>query len=301
LDILIFGGTGQLGIELARLDWGKGVELHLPTRRQVDGADEGAVRSAVAARRWACIVNAAAYTAVDAAEREVATAWQVNALFPAVLASAAAQAGVPCLQVSTDYVFDGTKPTPYAPDDPISPTNVYGASKAGGELAVRTANPRHVVLRTAWLVSAHRANFVKTMLRLARERDVLRVVDDQSGCPTSASDLACAVRRIALRQASDACAPCGTYHFVNAGQTTWCGLARLVVGTAGRGGAAAVPVEAIATADHPTLARRPANSTLSTATLTRDFGIAPRPWQEAVDDILATLLAEPAAAAPRPA
>jgi dTDP-4-dehydrorhamnose reductase len=172
----------------------------------------------------------------------------------------------------------------------VAPINVYGASKEAGEQAVRTANPRHVIVRTAWVVSPHRGNFVKTMLRLANERDGLRVVHDQKGCPTSAADLAAALRVIALRLAADPSAPCGTHHFVNQGVTTWCDFARAIMAGARTRGARAVPVEPIGTSDYKTPARRPANSALSTESLTRDFGIVPRPWQQALDDILDVLL-----------
>jgi dTDP-4-dehydrorhamnose reductase len=292
LDILIFGGNGQVGTELMRLDWGSGTTLHAPTRQQADIVDEAAVRAEVGSRKWSCIVNAAAYTAVDAAENDVVTAWRVNALFPAVLAAASAHAGIPLIHVSTDYVFDGSSAVAYRPHDPVGPINVYGASKEAGEQAVRTANPRHVIVRTAWVVSPHRGNFVKTMLRLAGERDGLRVVHDQKGCPTSAADLAAALREIAVRHAADPAAPCGTHHFVNQGVTTWCDFAKAIMAGALARGARAVPVEPIATSDYKTPARRPANSALSTESLTRDFGIVPRPWQHALDDILDALLGQ---------
>ena len=271
--------------------WPPGVRLHAPTRSEIDVTDEVAIGAMIASRRWACIVNAAAFTAVDAAEQQVIDAWRVNALCPAFLASASARTGIPLIHVSTDYVFDGRSERPYRPEDPINPLNVYGASKEGGEQAVRTSNPRHVVLRTAWVVSPHRTNFVKTILRLSGECDTLQVVDDQSGCPTSAADLASALRTISLRHAQDAEAPSGTYHFVNAGRTTWCGVAQEIMEGARRRGARAVPVEAIATAAFKTPARRPANTMLSTETLTRDYGIVPRPWKQALGDILDALLA----------
>ncbi len=172
----------------------------------------------------------------------------------------------------------------------MNPTSVYGASKAAGEMAVRTGNPRHAIVRTAWVVSPHRGNFVKTMLRLAAERDRLTVVDDQHGCPTSAADLAGALAVIALRLVQDEAAPTGTFHFVNDGATTWCGFARAIVeGSAQRGGRS-IPVEGIPTSAYPTPARRPANSRLSTQSLTDAYGIAPRPWAAALDDILDRLV-----------
>ncbi|MGU3662403.1 SDR family oxidoreductase, partial [Methylobacterium fujisawaense] len=187
MDILVLGGAGQVGTELQALSWPDGVRVHAPGRTDLDITDADAVAAALAARDYRAVINTAAYTAVDRAESDVVAAWRLNALAPAILAAATASQSIPLVHVSTDYVFAGTKPHgAYAPDAPIDPQSVYGASKAAGELAVRTGNPRHAVVRTAWVVSPHRGNFVKTMLRLAAERDALTVVDDQHGCPTSA-------------------------------------------------------------------------------------------------------------------
>ena len=290
MDILILGGAGQVGTELRALAWPEGVVPHAPSRTALDVTDAAAVARALAERAYAAVINTAAYTAVDKAESDVAEAWRLNALAPAILAAETARRGIPIVQVSTDYVFDGTGGGVYAPDDPIAPQSVYGASKAGGELAVRSANPRHAIVRTAWVVSPHRGNFVKTMLRLAAERDRLQVVDDQHGCPTGAADLAAALAAIALRLARDPAAPTGTVHCVNAGHTTWRGFAEAILaGNAARGGRS-VPVEGIPTAAYPTPARRPANSRLSTDSLTAAYGIVPRPWEAALDDILDRLV-----------
>lgn len=290
MEILVLGGGGQVGTELQAYAWPTGVSVHAPDRTRLNIADEAALTETLAERSWAAVVNAAAYTAVDRAESEIAAAWRLNALAPALLAAATARKSIPLVHISTDYVFDGTGQGAYAPDAPINPVSVYGASKAAGELAVRTGHPRHAIVRTAWVVSPHRANFIKTMLRLAGERDRLTVVDDQHGCPTSAADLAAALAAIALRLATDARAPTGTFHCVNAGETTWCGFARAIVaGGAARGGRS-VPVEGISTSAYPTPARRPANSRLSTASLTEAFGVRPRPWQAALDDILDRLV-----------
>ena len=290
MEILVLGGAGQVGSELRALSWPEEVAVHAPDRARLDVTDAAALAEALAERPYAAVINAAAYTAVDRAESEIAEAWRLNALAPALLAAETARTGIPLVHVSTDYVFDGTGQGAYAPDAPIRPVSVYGASKAAGELAVRTGNPRHAIVRTAWVVSPHRANFVKTMLRLAGERDRLTVVDDQHGCPTSAADLARALAAIALRLATDGGAPTGTVHCVNAGETTWCGFARAIVaGGAARGGRS-VPVEGIPTSAYPTPARRPANSRLSTDSLTEAYGIRPRPWQAALDDILDRLV-----------
>ena len=290
MDILLTGGTGQVGLELARLAWPEGVRLHAPERAELDLGDAASVRAAVASRRWDAIVSCGAYTAVDKAENEVEAAWAANALAPAILATGAAKAGIPILHVSTDYVFDGSREGFYEVDDPVSPLNVYGASKEGGEQAIRTANPRHAIIRTAWVVSPLRANFLRTMLRLAADRDELRVVDDQRGCPTFAADLAAAIQTVTLRLAQDAAAPTGTFHFVNAGEASWAEFAAAIfAGSAKRGGPSARVVP-ITTAEYPTPARRPRNSRLATGTLAGAFGIVPRAWPDALDDALGRLL-----------
>jgi dTDP-4-dehydrorhamnose reductase len=293
VDILITGGAGQVGLELARAQWPAHVRLHLPTRDQLDLGDADAVRAAFAATPFRAVINSGAYTAVDKAETEVAAAFAANAMGPAILAEVTRAAGIPLIQVSTDYVFDGSGERDYAETDPVGPLGVYGASKLAGEVAVTTGNPRSVVMRTAWVLSPHRANFLKTMLRLAADRPALRVVADQEGCPTSARDIADALKTIALRMIDDPDAPTGVYHFVNAGSTTWAGLATEIMAlSAARGGPSAT-VEGITTADYPTPARRPSNSRLDTFKITRDYGIVPRPWKDAVAEIVAELIPEP--------
>ena len=292
IDILITGGAGQVGLELACADWPSHVRLHLPTRDQLDLGDAEAVRAAFAATPFKAVINSGAYTAVDKAETEVAAAFAANAMGPAILAEVTRAAGIPLIQVSTDYVFDGSGGRDYAETDPVGPLGVYGASKLAGEVAVTTGNPRSVVMRTAWVLSSHCANFLKTMLRLAGDRPTLRVVEDQHGCPTSARDIAGALKAITLRMIEDDQAPTGVYHFVNAGSTTWAGLAREIMAlSAARGGPSAT-VEGITMADYPTPARRPSNSRLDTSKITRDYGIAPRPWTDAVAEIVAELIPE---------
>ncbi|SFL88387.1 dTDP-4-dehydrorhamnose reductase [Methylobacterium pseudosasicola] len=301
MDILVLGGAGQVGTELQALAWPAGVSVHAPSRAELDITDTGAVARTLDARDYRAVINTAAYTAVDKAESDVVEAWRLNALAPAILAAATAAKNIPLVHVSTDYVFAGTKPEgAYAPDEPIDPQSVYGASKAAGELAVRSANPRHAIVRTAWVVSPHRGNFVKTMLRLAGERDALTVVNDQHGCPTSASDLAAALAAIAQRLAEDPAAPTGTFHCVNAGATTWHGFAEAIVAGAARRGGRSIPVNGIPTSAYPTPARRPANSRLSTDSLTAAYGIAPRPWQAALDDILDRLVGPVSEGASKP-
>ncbi|ADL00462.1 dTDP-4-dehydrorhamnose reductase [Brevundimonas subvibrioides] len=293
VDILVTGGAGQVGRELARTSWPGGVCLYMPTRSELDLGDADAVRALFAATPFKAVINSGAYTAVDKAESEVADAFAANAMGPAILAEVTKAAGIPLVQVSTDYVFDGLGEAHYAESDPVGPLGVYGASKLAGEVAVRTGNPRSVVLRTAWVLSPHRANFLKTMLRLAADRPLVRVVDDQTGSPTSARDIADTLATITLKMIADPEAPTGVYHFVNAGSTTWAGLAREIFTLSAVLGGPSAEVEGITTAQYPTPALRPANSRLSTFKITRDYGVTPRPWQDAVAEIVAELHQEP--------
>ncbi len=290
IDILLTGGSGQVGTEIIRRA-PAGWNVVAPGRTGLDMGDPASIAAMVASRPWAAVINCAAFTAVDRAESEIVEAWKINALGPAALAAATAQAGVPLVHLSTDYVFDGRKDGYYQTDDAVAPLGVYGASKEAGEQAVRTGNPRHVILRTAWVVSPHGSNFVKTMLRLAETRPELGVVDDQRGCPTSATDIADTVLAITGRlAASPDQAPTGAYHFVNQGEATWREFASAIFEMAGARGHPTPKVNAIATADYPTPARRPANSRLDVAKLTQDYAIAPRPWRAALEDIIAALL-----------
>lgn len=286
--VLVTGGSGQVGSALKRIALDD-FELTAPGRAELDLADPAAIAAMVASRPWAAVISAGAYTAVDKAETDVVSAWRINALAPAAFAAATRAAGIPLIHVSTDYVFDGAKDGAYVEEDPVGPVGVYGASKEAGEQAVRTANPRHVILRTAWVVSPDGANFIKTMLRLGADRPELRVVADQRGCPTAAEDIARTL--IVLLRAATGDAPhWGTYHFVNGGEATWHELAEAVFARAATHGRPQVKVTAITTADYPTPARRPANSRLSTARIERDFGVVPRPWRTAIDDIVDKLL-----------
>lgn len=295
-DILVTGADGQLGTELKRAIWPEGWRVVALNRADLDLADTAAIATKVAnghdGRPFAAVINGAAYTAVDKAESDINTAWTINALAPAAFGEACAKAGIPLIQVSTDYVFSGDKAGAWEVDDPVGPLGVYGASKLGGELAVKTSAARHAIVRTAWVVSAHGNNFVKTMLRIGAEREALRVVDDQHGSPTSAADLATALMMIVVRMVEDTDVPSGTFHFSNSGATTWAGFAREIFAQAKVRGRPSPAVEGIATADYPTPAKRPTNSLLSHTAIQAVYGITPRPWSEALGDILDELIGE---------
>jgi dTDP-4-dehydrorhamnose reductase len=289
-QILVTGADGQLGRELRRRAWPAGWEPVALDRAALDLADTAAIAAMVASRPWAAVINAAAYTAVDKAESDVVAAWMINALAPAAFGQACAATGIPLVQVSTDYVFAGDKAGAWEVSDPVAPLGVYGASKLGGELAVRTSGARHAIVRTAWVVSAHRHNFIRTMLRVGAERGHLRVVDDQQGSPTGAADLADVLIAIALRLAEDSDAPTGTFHFSNAGAVSWAGFAVEIFRQSGLRGGPTATVEPITTAEYPTPARRPANSLLSHDAIRAAYGITPRSWQAALPDILDELI-----------
>lgn len=288
MKLMVIGEGGQVGRELVRHHWPSGWYVAAFDRAKLDITHLETVCAAVARERPDIVVNAAAYTAVDRAESDREAAWAANCTGPANLASACRSAGIPLIHISTDYVFDGSKPGPYLEDDPVNPLGVYGASKEAGDRAVREALSEHVILRTAWIYSAHGHNFVRTMLRLAGEHPVLRVVADQTGSPTSATDLAGAIATIAQRLAAGAKA-WGTYHFAGAGAVTWHGFAEAIFEFAAPWRGPPPRVEAITTAEYSTPARRPANSVLDCSGIARAFGITPRPWRTALAEVVRKL------------
>jgi dTDP-4-dehydrorhamnose reductase len=279
MKALVFGQTGQVARELARLM----PEARFLGRREADLTNPAACGAAVLASDAEVVINAAAWTAVDLAEAEEAAATVVNGDAPAAMARAAAVKGVPFLHLSTDYVFDGAGETPFQPDHPTAPLGAYGRSKLAGEVGVRAAGGRHLILRTSWVVSAHGANFVKTMLRLGAERDSLRVVADQVGGPTPAADIARALVLVAgrMRQGADG----GTQHFAGAPDTSWADFARAIMAGAGL----ECRIEDIASSDYPTPARRPLNSRLDCRGLQAAFGIIRPDWRTGLSDILKEL------------
>ena len=286
--LLVFGAAGQVGRELMALAAARDADAIGLTRQDVDICDAAAVDAAVAREKPRLVVNCAAYTAVDKAESEPEAAQAANCDAVGAIARAAALHGAPVLHLSTDYVFDGSKIGAYSEDDPISPLGVYGRTKAAGEAAVRKANLHHVILRTAWVFGIHGANFLKTMLRLAAERDRLRVVADQRGTPTATADIAEAILAVDAAIARGDAAS-GTFHFAGTGETTWHGFAEAIVAAQAKATAKHPPVDAIATADYPTPARRPANSALDSARFAQAFGYRARAWQERTEEAVAML------------
>jgi len=294
VTILLLGANGQLGQELRRALAPLGT-IVATTRSgalpdgsacEVADFDQPASLAALLDRvRPTVVVNAAAYTAVDRAEDDREAAFRANAEAPGVLAHWCAQAGVPLVHYSTDYVFDGQGTRPYREDDATAPLGVYGASKLAGEQAIRAAGGRHLIFRTAWVYASHSANFLRTMLRVGAERDVLRVVADQVGTPTPAALIA-DVTAQALQHDG---ALSGTWHLTAKGETSWHGFAEAIFADAVATGVLprAPIVEAISTAEYPTPAKRPAYSHLDVAKLEQDFGVSLPSWQEGLKRVIA--------------
>jgi dTDP-4-dehydrorhamnose reductase len=282
VKILLTGTSGQVGSALLETLPAIG-EVIAAGRRDLDLCKKESIAKAVATARPDVIVNAAAYTAVDQAEREEALAMAVNRDGPAILAEEAARRGALLVHFSTDYVFDGEKPSPYVESDATDPLNAYGRSKLAGEQAIQRSGCRHLVFRTSWVYSHSGKNFLLTMLRLAREKKELRVVDDQHGAPTSSRMLADAVPRAISAVLRDSSLG-GLYHMSAQGSTTWCGFARAIVGDR-------VKVLPISSSEYPTPARRPRNSVLDNSKLEKSFGLRLPSWQAGLERVLGTLAA----------
>ena len=288
--IAVIGSNGQLGSELIRQGGRHGLPILALDYPEIDISDSASIDSRIESREIDLIINAAAYTAVDRAESEPETAFAVNREGPAHLADKCRKRGIPLIHVSTDYVFDGTKPDAYIEEDPVAPLGVYGESKAAGEAEVRERIAKHIIVRTAWLAGVHGHNFVKTMLKLGREKDTLRVVSDQFGCPTIAADLADAILKVVRQAEKNQPVKWGTYHYCGAGKTTWHGFATAIFEIAGQYEKFAVKnVVPISTAEYPTPVRRPANSVLNCSKIERHFGIRPRPWRESLTAMIEQL------------
>jgi dTDP-4-dehydrorhamnose reductase len=293
MRLFVIGAEGQVARSLREAaSRGDNIVFGFGARPDLDLLRPASIAKALADFRPDLVVNPAAYTAVDKAESEPDQAFALNRDGARAVAAAAADRGVPVIHLSTDYVFDGKKKGAYSETDPVGPQGVYGRSKLEGELAVAEANPRHIVLRTSWVYAPFGGNFVRTMLRLTAERDRLRVVDDQSGCPTYAPDIAGAIIAIAQKwAASDWHSKyAGVTHIAGPDVRTWCGFAREIVQGAAERGGRLIPVDPISTSDYPTPATRPANSCLSSERLEAVFGLRLPPLKSSLDDCLDRLL-----------
>jgi dTDP-4-dehydrorhamnose reductase len=292
--ILCTGGSGQLGNALQSAAAAREISLAAVSRPEFDFERPETIDACFARVKPSIIINAAAYTAVDAAEQNIAAAEAGNHNGPLRLAQLCAGAGIPFIHVSTDYVFDGEKGAPYLETDPTNPTGVYGRTKRDGERAILGTCKQTIILRTAWVYSAHGKNFARTMLTAARKTNQLKVVRDQRGTPTAAPDLAAAILDIVTKvqengwQESDA----GLYHATSSGETTWYGFALAIFEAALPCGLTPPSVTPISTADWPTPAKRPADSRLDCAKLARHFGVTLPDWRNSLPGIVRDLLAQ---------
>ena len=290
MKVLVIGREGQLARSLVDAADALDIQVVPVGRQEIDLVDQKSVAAAVAREHPDAVVNAAAYTAVDRAEAEPMLAMRINALGAECVARACSAHSIPIIHISSDYVFDGMKGSPYNEDDAVGPINAYGRSKLEGEQRVAKACGRHLILRTAWLHSPWGANFVKTMLRLAADRPAIGVVDDQRGSPTYAPHLAAIALTLATRAATGPDSTrWGIYHAAGGGEATWFGLAREVFRCAAACGLPAAEVAAIATADYPTAARRPADTRLNCDKLRLTFGLELPDWRLGVQACVARL------------
>ncbi|MCP5431637.1 MAG: dTDP-4-dehydrorhamnose reductase [Alphaproteobacteria bacterium] len=291
MRILQFGRVGQVGRELLEQASAFGVAPIAFDKDEIDLADADAVeRLVLATPDIEAVVNAAAYTAVDKCESEEELALAVNGAAPAAMARACAARGIPIVHISTDYVFDGTKPAPYVEDDTVNPRSAYGRTKLAGEVGVREACDRHIILRTSWVFARDGHNFVRTVLRLAREKGALRIVDDQRGCPTPAQDIAHALLATLTRRPKDEAARWGTFHFCGDEPCSWADLAAATLKAAGPQGPKA-SLARIATSEYPTPAERPKNSVMDCGKIARVYGLPPAPWRARLETHVPALLA----------
>ena len=288
MKLLVTGTQGQVALSLqARAGAHDVVLLGRPELDLLSpDAAKRALEEALQTHQPDVIVNAAAYTAVDKAEEEAELALQINGTGAGLVAEVAANHSLPILQLSTDYVFDGSKPAPYVETDPLGPVSSYGRSKLEGERLVAGANPRHIILRTAWVYSPYGHNFVKTMVRLAQTRDELGIVGDQLGNPTSALDIADGVLAVAQKGLEPEFGAWGVYHLSGRGEATWAEFAREIFRLSAEAGGPSASVKSITKADYPTPAKRPANSRLDCTKLEATFSWQARNWREALGEVV---------------
>jgi len=291
MKILITGAGGQLGRELINQGQLKGFSVQAPSEDDMDITDLEKIDRCMAFHQPEVVINAAAYTQVDKAESEAALAFAVNTTGSANLARMCAKNKIPLVHISTDYVFDGQKGTPYLETDTISPVGVYGRSKAEGEIEIRSHLKEHIILRTSWLYGIHGHNFAKTMLKLATTKPKIRVVADQYGSPTNAADLAQTILIISDRMQFNNDVDWGTYHYCGQGVISWYNFAEKIVGLARLyADVKTTRIEPITTADYPTRALRPIYSALDCSRIQKHFGINPKPWQKSLEITIKELL-----------
>jgi dTDP-4-dehydrorhamnose reductase len=298
--IIVIGKEGQVARALSERAQAHGAKAVLLGRPKIDLADPSGIEDILFETGGDAIVNAAAYTVVDQAESEPELAEAINGIGPGVVAGAASAMGIPVVHLSTDYVFDGTSERPYREEDEVRPLGVYGSSKLLGEQAVAAEAKNHAILRTAWVYSPFGKNFVKTMLRLAADRDEIGVVADQYGSPTSALDIAdgiFAVCRNLLEKPEDPDLR-GLFHMAGTGFASWADFAAEILAVSERFGGPGARVRPIATADYPTPAKRPANSRLDCSKLARTHGVVLPPWQISLEACVRRLLDAARAEAP---
>ena len=294
MRVLILGKSGQVSRELARLAWPAETDVVQLGRDACDFSRPSTIAAAIEPVAPDYVINAAAYTAVDRAESEPELAMAVNGEAPGEIARVCERIGARLVHISTDYVFDGRKSGAYSERDPVCPISTYGRTKEAGETAIRSELERHLIVRTSWVFAGHGANFVKTMLRLGAERPELRVVADQHGAPTSARDIAVALKNLVLARAEGRGA-WGTFHFSSGEPTTWFGFAKAVID--GAGFVSPPKVTPITTAEYPTPAVRPTNSVLDCSRIQQEFEIFQPSWRDALSDVLAEVKMGQSAAA----
>lgn len=292
MTLLIVGNTGQIARSLGEAAAARGIAFRALGRPQLDLTQSGSISAAVETAAPDYVINAAAYTAVDNAETDIANAMALNRDGAEALATVCHKHGIPIIHLSTDYVFDGSKSAPYTETDDANPLNIYGRSKLDGENAVSAAATRHIILRTSWVFSPFGRNFVKTILGIADKQDDLNIVDDQFGSPTYAPHISEGVLSIVdrLDRGAPADQPWGLFNMAGTGGTTWCGLAKQILRQSSLRGGPAARVRAIATDQYPTPAQRPANSRLDCSKLKKIYGIELPDWQSGVRECVTRLL-----------
>jgi len=295
MKLLVTGTKGQVARSLIEAASQRHIDLVALGRPELDLTDPVSIKRELEKAAPDFVINAAAYTAVDKAEKESEEAMAVNGFGAGALAAVCKEHSIPLIHLSTDYVFDGTKPEPYKETDIASPLGIYGHSKLEGEKAVIATNPQHIILRTAWVYSPFGNNFVKTMIKLAETRDELNIVGDQHGCPSYAPHIATGILDIIehLHNGNISKAPWGIYNMAGSGETTWNGFAQEIFDESEKHGGPRAQVHSITTAEYPTPAKRPANSRLDCSKLTETFNITMPDWRQGTADCVTRLLAQP--------